>query len=109
MAGTFEIATTKNGKYHFVLKAGNGEVVLQSQQYRTIAGARVGIASVKKNAAKKTSFQTLNTKNGKSYFTLKAGNGQVVGTSEVYETPRAMNNGIASVQKNAGRATTVRV
>ena len=34
-------------------------------------------------------------------FNLKAGNGQVIATSEVYTTEAACKNGIASVQKNA--------
>lgn len=34
-------------------------------------------------------------------FDLKAGNGQVIATSEVYTTEAACKNGIASVQKNA--------
>ena len=34
-------------------------------------------------------------------FDLKAGNGQVIATSEVYTTDAACKNGIASVQKNA--------
>ena len=35
-------------------------------------------------------------------FDLTAGNGQVIATSEVYETLAACRNGIRSVQKNAG-------
>ena len=34
-------------------------------------------------------------------FDLKAGNGQVIATSEVYTTDAACNNGIESVKKNA--------
>lgn len=34
-------------------------------------------------------------------FDLKAGNGEVIGTSEVYSSEAACKNGIASVQKNA--------
>ena len=34
-------------------------------------------------------------------FDLKAGNGEVIATSEVYTTEAACKNGIASVQKNA--------
>jgi len=34
-------------------------------------------------------------------FDLKAGNGEVIATSEVYESEAACRNGVASVQKNA--------
>lgn len=37
-------------------------------------------------------------------FNLKAGNGQIIATSEVYTTEAACKNGIASVQKNAPEA-----
>lgn len=37
-------------------------------------------------------------------FDLKATNGQVIATSEVYSSDAAMKNGIASVQKNAPAA-----
>ena len=37
-------------------------------------------------------------------FDLKAGNGQVIATSEVYTTEEACRKGIASVQKNAPAA-----
>ena len=34
-------------------------------------------------------------------FNLKAGNGEIIATSEVYTTLKACQNGVASVQKNA--------
>ena len=34
-------------------------------------------------------------------FDLKAGNGEVIATSEVYESEAACNNGVESVMKNA--------
>ena len=37
-------------------------------------------------------------------FDLKASNGEVIATSEVYASERSCNNGIASVQKNAPKA-----
>ena len=41
------------------------------------------------------------------YFNLKAANGQVIGHSEMYSSTSAMENGIASVKKNAPTATVV--
>ena len=41
------------------------------------------------------------TKNGGFRFNLKAGNGEVIGTSEVYKALASCKNGIASVAKNA--------
>ena len=44
---------------------------------------------------------------GKFRFSLLSTNGQVVATSEAYETKRAAMNGIASVQKLAAGAAIV--
>lgn len=41
----------------------------------------------------------------KTYFTLKAGNHQVIGTSELYDSEAARDNGIAPVQENAPTTT----
>ena len=44
------------------------------------------------------------TKNGGFRFNLKAGNGEIIGTSETYTTLKTCENGIASVTKNAPAA-----
>ena len=49
-------------------------------------------------------FEIKTGKTGKYRFNLKASNGQVILTSEAYESRSAANRGIASVQKNAGNA-----
>lgn len=47
-------------------------------------------------------FDLKKTKNGKFMFNLKARNGQIILTSEMYNTKKSAENGIASVQKNCG-------
>ena len=47
-------------------------------------------------------FEIKQAKDGQYYFNLKAGNGQVILSSEMYTTLKACENGIASVKKNAG-------
>lgn len=46
-------------------------------------------------------------KDGRFYFNLKAPNGQVIGTSQMYTTDSARSVGMASVQTN-GTSTDVR-
>ena len=41
---------------------------------------------------------------GKYHFNLEAGNGQVIATSEHYESKRAAEHGIESVRANAPEA-----
>ncbi|WP_029923942.1 MULTISPECIES: YegP family protein [Nocardia] len=51
MAGKFEIFSDAANKYRWRLKAGNGEVIAQSQAYASKDAAKKGIASVQTNAA----------------------------------------------------------
>jgi hypothetical protein len=50
MAGKFELYTDRGGEYRFRLKAGNGEVIAISEDYRSKRGAMGGIESVRENA-----------------------------------------------------------
>lgn len=105
--GKFVITTRKNGEFQFSLKASNGQEILASEGYTTKAACQNGIESVKKNAADEGRFERKVAKNGAPYFVLKAGNGQVIGQSEMYSTEAARDNGIASVMKNAPEAEVV--
>ncbi|MCR6720768.1 MAG: YegP family protein [Chitinophagaceae bacterium] len=103
--GKFVTKTGKDGQYYFNLKADNGQTILSSEGYTTAAARDNGIESVRKNAPDDSKYDRLTSKNGKHYFNLKAGNGQVIGTSEMYESAAARDNGIESVKKNAPDAT----
>lgn len=101
MAGKFELKKAKNGQFMFNLKAANGQVILTSELYKTKASAENGIESVRKNSAREGAFEVRENSRGEPYFVLKATNGQEVGRSEYYSSKASMENGIASVQKNA--------
>ena len=104
--GKFVIRTTATG-IKFDLKAGNGQVILTSEVYTTKAACQNGIESVKKNAPEDARYERKDSTNGKATFNLKATNGQVIGTSELYESVAARENGIESVKKNAPDAEVV--
>jgi uncharacterized protein len=103
--GKFEVKTRKNGEFQFNLKAGNGQVILSSEGYTTKANCLNGVESVKKNAQDDNKFDRKTATNGKYYFNLKATNGQIIGSSEMYESASGMENGIESVKKTAPAAT----
>jgi uncharacterized protein YegP (UPF0339 family) len=46
-------------------------------------------------------FDLKKSTSGKFYFNLKAGNGQIILTSEMYEAKGGATNGIESVKRNA--------
>ena len=104
MPATFEIQKAKDGQFYFRLKAGNGQVILASEMYQAKASAVNGIESVKKSAPLSERYEKLTSKSGKFYFTLKAGNNQVIGNSEMYESETSRDSGIDSVMKNAPSA-----
>lgn len=105
--GKFEITKRKSEEYQFNLKAGNGEMILTSEGYTTKENCKNGIESVKKNSTIDARFEKKEASNGKSYFNLKATNGQIIGTSQMYASEATRDNGIASVKKNAPEAAIV--
>lgn len=78
----FEIKNSTNNQFYFNLKAGNGEIILTSETYTAKQSCKDGITSVKLNAQDEGNYEKKPAINGKSYFNLKASNGQVIGTSE---------------------------
>lgn len=106
MAGKFEIKKSTNDKFHFNLKAGNGQIILSSEMYETKSACENGIESVKKNAPDDNRYDRRQSSKGDPYFVLKAGNGQEIGRSETYSSTSAMESGIESVKTNSPNAPT---
>lgn len=102
--GKFVITKRSNGEFQFNLKAGNGQTILTSEGYSSKDGCKAGIQSVKSNAPHDSNYDRRNSSNGKYYFNLKASNGQIIGTSEMYESPSGRDSGIESVKANAPSA-----
>ena len=94
-------------QFMFNLKAANGETILTSERYTTKQNAQGGIASVKSNAPHDARYRRLTATNGQAYFTLSAGNGETIGTSETYSSPAARDNGVNWVRLNGPDAPTV--
>lgn len=105
MAGKFELKKSKSEQYFFNLLAENGKIILVSEMYETKASAQNGIESVKKNASEDGRYNRLTAKDGSPYFTLKAGNHQVIGQSQMYSEESARDNGIESCKANGANAS----
>ncbi len=95
------LKSSKNNDYYWHLQAANGEIILQSEGYKTKQGAENGIESVRMNAPHDERYERLDAKSGEFYFVLKAKNGQVIGSSETYPTKQAREVGIAAVKREA--------
>lgn len=102
--GKFLISQRINGQYYFSLKADNGQIILASEGYTSKMGCMNGIESVKLNSKDDSKFDRRTSSNGKFYFNLKASNGQIIGTSEMYEVAASRDNGIEAVKRTASTA-----
>lgn len=107
MAGTFDVLQSKGGQFYFVLKAGNGQVILNGEQYVAKPSCLNGVESVRANAPDGARFDRREAKDGSPYFVLKAANGKVIGQSQMYKSAATMEKGVASVQSNAQKAKVV--
>jgi len=106
MAGYYTLfKSDKSGEFYFNLKAGNHEIILQSEGYTAKSGAENGIASVQKNGGDEARYERKQSDKGNFWFLLKATNGQTIGKSEMYTTAAARDKGVESVKTNS--STTV--
>lgn len=105
MAGWYELKQNDKGQYSFSLKAGNGEVILRSEQYESRASAENGIASVQKNSPVAERYERKEASDGRSDFNLKAGNHQVIGSGQMYQSAASRDEGIESVMANGPSET----
>lgn len=100
----FQLYTGANSQFYFRLRAGNGQVILSSEGYVAKSGCQNDTASVRKNAADDGRYQRKTATNGQFYFSLTASNGEIIGTSEMYQSKSGRDNGIAAVKRVAPAA-----
>lgn len=102
----YVLRRSTNWQYYWVLQAANGEPLIKSEMYTTKEACKNGIASSKICTAG-SHFQQNTSSNGyQYYFNQIAKNGQVLGTSELYNSKQAMENGVAAVKRDAPYAQT---
>lgn len=121
MTGKFVIEKVEE-KFRFDLKAANGENILSSQPYASLASCKNGIESIRANAAiapvedqsidgftteMNPEFEVYEYRNGDYRFRLKAKNGELIGTGQRYKSKAACHNGIESIKKNSVEAIIV--
>ena len=103
--GSFTISRRSNSEYQFTLRANNNETILSSEGYPAKSDCHHGIESVRLNAADEARYDRRTASNGQYYFNLSATNGEVIGSSEMYDSTAARDKGIAAVKENAAGAT----
>ncbi len=95
MAAKYEVKKTRSG-FVFNLKAPNGKYILTSEVYKEKRGAIGGVDSVRRHSGADKHYEVRTSKKSEPYFVLIAGNGEIIGKSEMYTSMKGCRNGIAS-------------
>lgn len=121
--GKYVVKTVSSG-VKFDLTATNGQTIVTSEVYTTMAACRKGIESVRRNAPiagvenqteedcvvlGHPKFEMYQDKAGEFRFRLKARNGKIIAVSEGYTAKAGCLNGIDSVKNNAPDSPVVEV
>lgn len=104
MPGYFHL-TRRGTQFMFNLRSANHQVILTSERYTAKASAQNGITSVRTNAPHDGRYSRRTSTAGQPYFALLAGNGEVIGTSQMYSTVGARDAGIDACKATAPGAT----
>lgn len=91
-------------EYWFCLKSPNDETILTGTRYTSKASALQAIEDTRVNATFETRYQRRLSSAEEPYFVLRAANNEVLGTSEVYSSSLARDDGIALVKASAPTA-----
>ena len=98
--GKYELVA-RNGAYYFLLKANNGQLLLESSAYTSLSGAKGGIDTFK-NAVENGEFAIDEDKNGNFKFILRASaRSQMLYHGETYATRQRAESAIGSVKNFA--------
>jgi len=94
----FSIAPSPHGHFTFHLTAANGKIILSSERYNSHSGAKHGAESVRHHAILNARYERRTSRRQEPYFVLLGFNGEVIGTSEMYSSAAARDEGIAIVK-----------
>jgi uncharacterized protein len=115
----FELLEAQSGEWYFNLKSPNGEIIGSSQLYSTKSNAERGARTVRalvrivaqgtQQAPRRERFELFKGEDSQTYFRLRAGNGEIMLSSESYASKTGAKNGLASVQANGHTASQFQV
>ncbi|UCE66805.1 MAG: YegP family protein [Candidatus Zixiibacteriota bacterium] len=94
----FQILRGENKQYYFRLRTGRGDIILQSEGYNVRAGAEKGIDIVRISVCHNDRFRRKMSADGKYYFEILTIDGDILGTSKLYESLQGCDNGIFAVK-----------
>jgi uncharacterized protein len=96
MPGYYVMIKSAPSQFHFVLMADNHEVILTSETYASKQEAQSGIATCQLNSPHDRRYVKPISRANHPFFVLRAENHEVIGTSQMYSSASARDNGVAS-------------
>jgi uncharacterized protein YegP (UPF0339 family) len=109
----YEVSQAQNGDWYFNLKATNGQTIGTSELYASKSNAERGASTVRalvklantqlaktQAAPRVEQFEIFKGEDGKTYFRLRAANGEIMLGSQGYTTKQSAKKGIESVLYN---------
>jgi uncharacterized protein YegP (UPF0339 family) len=109
----YQVYKDTAGKFRFRLRAANNKIVAVSEAYESKKGCMNGVKSVQKNCGAPIEDRTIGAEElphpkyevftdvaSKFRFNLSAPNGEIIASSEAYESKQGCMNGIEAVQNS---------
>lgn len=105
MAAKYFVSQTDE-KHHFILRAGNGQLMLVSPQFECASDCKQAIEAIRASPPFPGRYQLHSVADGKCLFHVLDEEGRIVGTSQLYSSKMTRAAGMASVKLAAPVATT---
>ena len=90
--------------FTFIFVNSNGKTIVKSENYAQKASAKNGIESVIKNCQDDSRYEMKMSSNNKAFFNIKSTNGQIVGTSALFENEEERATAIKELKANSAGA-----
>lgn len=93
--------------FSFVFINEEGKTIIKSENYAQKASAKNGIESIKKNCQEDSRYELKESSNGKAFFNIKSTNGQIVGTSALFDSEAIRSSVISELKAKSADAQVI--
>jgi uncharacterized protein len=93
--------------FSFVFVNEDGKTIIKSENYAQKASAKNGIESIKKNCQEDSRYELKESSNGKAFFNIKSTNGQIVGTSALFDSEAIRSSAISELKAKSADAQVI--
>jgi uncharacterized protein len=105
--GKFIISMRSKEIFQFTFLDNEGKILLYSQGYTRKPACQNGANAIKRNCIHPLMYKRISFSPAHHYFTIKSSNGQIIGTSDFYETEEIRDEVILAVMEQAPGASII--